>query len=176
MYLTTPMLESLMSKECKCLSLLIFYFGFDFPISSYRIMIRHVCVNCVQSTDKRRPNGARGAGVFCAYASMKQGGGKGLMYISMRYQAPEFFSLVQSLLPEFSAVSARGGGANWQRGHPLGVGWEIRQLVNNSSSVRECINRIQLVPKRVSSNVEMQRLLLLWCSYVAENPQWQKLH
>ena len=38
MYLTTPMLESLMSKEFKCLSLLIFYSGFNFPISSYRIM------------------------------------------------------------------------------------------------------------------------------------------
>ena len=63
MYLTTPMLESLMSKECKCLSLLIFYFGFDFPISSYRIMMQTcVCELCDINGQTNAKWGARGGG------------------------------------------------------------------------------------------------------------------
>jgi hypothetical protein len=151
---------------------ILLWLRFSYIFPSYHDADMCVWIVCYQRTNQCQM-GLEGRGLLCICLHETGWKGKGSMYISMRYQAPEFFSLVQSLLPEFSAVSARGGGAYWRRGHPLGVGWEIRQPVNNSSSVRESINQIQLISKEFHP---MLRPLLLWCLYVAEKPQWQKLH
>ena len=94
------------------------------------LVVAFVCVwiECYQRASQML-NGARGAGVLLCVWLHETGGGGGrcILQCAIKLQS---FSLVQSLLPEFSAVSARGGGAFWWRSHKCSGRWVRNKTVS----------------------------------------------